>query len=138
MSLYEIIPNQSLDISCLAMKDMLKNRENQINKCPHCNYTYYIKHGYYNNLQRFKCKNIDCSKTFSATTKSFWSYSKKSIDLWKGFIKLMFENNTLAHCAEALHIHISTAFFWRHKILVSMNLSLKPGKLKEFIEMSKL
>ncbi|MGL5085475.1 MAG: transposase [Clostridium sp.] len=138
MNFYKNILDPSLDITCVDITDILKKRQSNINKCPYCNQNNYIKHGHYNNIQRFKCRNINCNKTFSATTKSPWSYSKKNFDLWKAFIKLMFENNTLSHCAKTLNIHISTAFFWRHKILLSLKAYIKPGELKEFIEMSKL
>lgn len=137
MNFYKNSPNVSLDLSILSVNYLLSKRQENIKNCPHCNYNKYIKHGYYKNLQRFKCCNIDCNKTFCATTKSPWNYSKKSFDLWKEYITLMFENKTISECSASLNIHRSTAFFWRHKILISMKSFFIPGELKEFIEMNK-
>ena len=60
--------------------------------CPICESIHYIKHGLYKEIQRYKCK--DCNKTFSKTTNSLWSYSKKSPELWIEFIELMVEKKS--------------------------------------------
>ncbi|MBB6715063.1 IS1 family transposase [Clostridium gasigenes] len=137
MNIYNTVPNISLNLDSLNILDLLYKRQNKIKTCPHCNCTSFIKHGYYKTLQRFKCSNKICNKTFCATTKSPWSYSKKSFDLWKDYFKLMFENKTLIECSTTLDIHNTTAFYWRHKILVAMKSFFKPQPLKEFIEINK-
>lgn len=78
-----------LHINKLFKKDIYKNKN--IDCCPICRSKEYIKYGSYNEIQRYKCK--ECRKTFSATTNSLCSYSKKNPKLWIEFIELMIEKN---------------------------------------------
>lgn len=129
--------NDQIDIQNLNILDLLNKRESAINCCPHCNNKTFIKHGYYKTLQRFRCKNILCFKTFCATTKSPWSYTKKSFDLWKEYLHLIIQNKTLIECSKKLNISITTAFYWRHKILSAMKYIYKPNPIKNFVELKK-
>ncbi|MGL5085020.1 MAG: transposase [Clostridium sp.] len=138
MNFYHNINTIPLNIDALNIDKLLCKRENNISTCPHCKSSLYIKHGYYNNLQRFKCRNILCNKTFSAATKSPWSYTKKSFTLWKEYFKLMVENKTLAECSQTLKINLKTAFYWRHKILSAMKSYFKTGELQDFLEINKI
>ncbi|MEG0372021.1 MAG: hypothetical protein RR645_06980, partial [Clostridium sp.] len=54
---------------------LYKERERSIQICPRCSSTNFIKHGTYNDIQRFKCKSKECACTFSAATSSPWRYS---------------------------------------------------------------
>ena len=63
------------NINSLLKKEIYKNRNKNIECCPICGGKKYIKHGSYKGIQRYKCK--ECGKTFSNTTNSLWSYSKK-------------------------------------------------------------
>lgn len=136
MNVYNNVKDLSLDLSNLNILDLLTIKENSITQCPHCNYKKFIKYGYYKTLRRFKCSNKLCNKTFSATTKSPWSYSKKNFDVWKSYLKLMAENKTLFECSFILKIHNTTAFYWRHKILAAMKSFFNTEPLEEFIEMN--
>ena len=89
----------------------------KIKKCPFCYYTSFIKYGKYNKIQRYKCKNPSCSKTFSDSTNSIWYNSKKSTTQWYKYCELMFSGKTIRECASKLNISIDTSFKWRHKIL---------------------
>lgn len=71
----------------LTTIDLLKDRK--ITSCPHCNYENIIKYGKYKGLQRFKCLSEDCKRTFSQKTKTLFSHSKKSADLWIKYFVLM-------------------------------------------------
>jgi Transposase and inactivated derivatives len=96
------------------IKDSLyKNKK--IDSCPICGGKKYIKHGTYKGIQRYKCK--ECMKTFSTSTNSLWSYSKKDLNIWIKFIELMIKRRSLRFCAKKLNINLATAFYWRHKIL---------------------
>lgn len=86
-----------------------------INECPHCKSKNYIKFGMYKGIQRYRCK--ECEKTFSKTTKSIWSYSKKQPEYWVKFVELMLQKKSLRECIKTLKINIRTAFIWRHKIM---------------------
>jgi len=85
-------------INSLLKKDIYKSRN--IYCCPICGSIKYIKYGSYDEIQRYKCK--ECKKTFSKTTNSLWSYSKKTPDKWIEFIELMMEKKSLRFCAEKL------------------------------------
>lgn len=124
------------DVLKLNFQHIKEMRVSVIKACPYCNNIKFIKYGKYNNIQRYKCK--ECSKTFSLSTNTPWSYTKKNMQMWIKYIDLMFNCNTLKECANKLSIHITTAFAWRHKILhslVSLNL---PHSMKNYISMRKL
>ncbi|CAI3647359.1 transposase [Clostridium neonatale] len=93
--------------------DIYKNR--CIDECLYCKSKNYIKFGTYKGIQRYRCK--ECEKTFSKTTKSMWSYSKKQPEVWVKFVELMLQKKSLRACAKILKINIRTAFIWRHKIM---------------------
>lgn len=110
--------------------DLYKNR--QFECCPCCGSVLFIKYGFFNGIQRYKCK--DCNKTFSKTTDSLWYYSKKASNLWVAFIELFLQKRTLRNCAKELKISTVTAFYWRHKIMNLLNCThmrgINPEKLK--------
>ena len=121
--------------SKLAVIDLLKNRE--ILCCPHCNRKKIIKFGKYNGLQRYKCSNSNCNKTFSPKTKTLFSYSKKSADLWIKYFILLNNGKSLRECSAILNINLATSFFWRHKILITQNKNYY-NILKNYVEVSKV
>lgn len=102
----------------MLKKDFYKTRF--VDCCPECNSKKYVKYGFYNGIQRYICK--DCKRTFSRTTNSLWSYSKKDASTWIKFIELFLETKSLRFCAKKLGISLVTAFYWRHKILYSLTL----------------
>ena len=113
------------------------SRKENINSCPICGYNKYIKYGFYNGIQRYKCKSITCKKTFSLSTNFIWSYSKKSSEKWVEFIELMLAKKTLRYCAEKLNINLVTAFYWRHKVLNGLSFHNIPEHLDGHIHMGK-
>lgn len=116
--------------------DIFKDRP--IKSCPHCGNSYFIKSGKFNSIQRYKCKNINCSKTFSSKTNSPFSYSKKSITLWIKYFSLMNSGMSLRSCSYILGINIATAFYWRHKILVAEASNNNFKILKNYVEVNKI
>lgn len=122
-----------LHINELLRKDFYKDR--QISCCPICKSIEYIKYGSYKGIQRYKCKG--CGKTFSNSTNSLWSYSKHKPTKWIEFIELMMEKRSLRFCASKLKINLSTAFYWRHKILHGLTINSLPNKLKGKIHIGK-
>jgi transposase-like protein len=120
------------------INDFIKNnvyKNKQIDYCPFCGAKKYIKHGTYNGIQRYKCK--ECHKTFSKTTNSLWSYSKKNLNVWIKFIELMMKRRSLRFCAKKLNINLATAFYWRHKILNILKKDSIPRSLKGYVHMNK-
>ncbi|MDO5516226.1 MAG: hypothetical protein Q4F66_01650 [Clostridium sp.] len=96
--------------------DLYRNRHFEC--CPHCGSIHFIRNGHYRGIQRYKCH--ECKKTFSQTTNSVWYYSKKKANEWIHFAELFLEKQSLRYCAEALEINLSTAFYWRHKVMSAL------------------
>jgi hypothetical protein len=65
------------------------------------------------------------------------SYSKKPLEYWFEYFKLMCKTNTIRHCSSELKMNIATAFQWRHKILNSV-MPMLPSKLKGIIEIDEV
>lgn len=122
-------------ISNIAVVDILK--EKKIDSCPHCNSNKFIKFGKYKGIQRFRCTNAICKKTFSLKTNTMFSYSKKTLDLWMKYLILMNNRKSLRECSAILKISLATSFFWRHKILNSHNTN-NNNILKNYVEISKI
>ncbi|WP_051560512.1 IS1595 family transposase [Clostridium beijerinckii] len=108
-------------------------RETRFSKgtfCPHCNSEHIIGHGKYRSRQRYKCK--DCGKTFndvSCSPMAGTHYPQK----WAKYFQFISEGTTLPKIAKALNISISTAFYWRHKVLNSLR-SMDIEQLSGIIE----
>lgn len=123
-----------IHINDFIKEEIYINRK--IESCPACGGNKYIKYGKYKNIQRYKCK--ECSKTFSKTTNSLWSYSKKDLNKWIKFLKLTIRAKTLRFCAKELNINLATAFYWRHKILYGLkDGSIPTSKLKGNVHINK-
>lgn len=123
-----------LHIENLLKKDIYKNK--QVECCPVCSSSEYIKYGSYKGIQRYKCK--ECLRTFSKATNSLWSYSKHNPSKWIEFLELMMEKKSLRFCATKLEINLATAFYWRHKILHGLTLDVLPKKLNGDVYIGKI
>lgn len=85
--------------------------------CPHCESEDVIRHGKFNNRQRYKCKN--CNKSFSDFTNTPL-YRTRYPDEWIKFIECMIEGYSLRKCEEIIGINWTTLFYWRHKVLSAL------------------
>ena len=119
----------------LTLIDILKDVK--INNCPHCNSKNFIKYGRYRGVQRFRCTNELCKKTFSSKTNTLFYNSKKSINTWIKYLILMNNGKSLRECASILKINLATSFFWRHKILITQ-INNNSKCLKNYVEVSKI
>jgi len=109
----ELFPSPKTDIGNL-IGDIRENRFSSGLGCLHCGSTSVKRNGKYRSRQRYKCK--DCGKTFNDITGSPLAgtrYPRK----WMRFFELMVEGLSLSKIAKILNIHVSTSFYWRHKIL---------------------
>lgn len=118
-----------------ALKEAIYNIKNiaELNACPYCGCSNFIKFGKYQSIQRYRCKNPHCKKTFSNTTNSMWKYTKFESEKWLQYIELMLEDRTLKNIASELGISVSTSFYWRHKLLHALEENYKPNKLKDVV-----
>lgn len=98
--------------------------------CVHCGSTAVKRNGKYRSRQRYLCK--DCGKSFNDMTHTPFSGSRYP-QKWVKYIELMVDGYTLPKIAEKLQIHISTAFYWRHKILNALG-SLGFNQLQGIVE----
>lgn len=113
--------------------DLTEIRESRFSKgvhCPHCNGAKIKRHGLYRGRQRYKCN--ECGKTFNDLTNSPMA-GTHYLNKWSQHIQLIVEGKTLKKVAEALEIHISTAFYWRHKVLNTLK-SMDSDQLTGVVE----
>ncbi|MFD1777205.1 IS1595 family transposase [Fredinandcohnia salidurans] len=112
----DLFPEPKSDIS----KMIGEVRETRFSKglaCIHCGSMSVKRNGKYRSRQLYLCK--DCGKTFNDMTGSPLSGTKYP-HKWIEYYKMMIDGLSLPKIAKALDIHISTAFYWRHKILYAV------------------
>ncbi|GAJ41742.1 hypothetical protein GGQ95_001706 [Anoxybacillus rupiensis] len=88
------------------------------------------RNGKYRSRQRYLCKG--CGKSFNDMTGSPLSGTRYP-HKWLKYFEMMIEGYTLPKISKVLDIHISTAFYWRHKILNVIR-SLGHSTLKGIVE----
>jgi transposase-like protein len=84
--------------------------------CRHCTIPQIKKWGKSAGLQRYKCKNTECGKTFSALTGTALSGLFQK-DKWCDYIQCMFDSLPLGKAAQIVNIDLTTAFRWRYRFL---------------------
>ncbi|MEJ5266451.1 MAG: hypothetical protein WHW07_01420 [Bacteroidales bacterium] len=92
-----------------------------VKECPHCGSKHFIKFGKYVNVSRYRCK--ECRRTFVPTSGSSIHYINKK----EKFLRLfdMFNSGevlTIKNISQKFGISILTAFDWRHKIFLALQL----------------
>jgi len=96
--------------------------------CPRCGCTRAYRHGFFRlkngtRKQRLRCRS--CRRTFNQDTGTPLSYLKKR-DLWDQQALSMAQELPLRRVAATLHIHVATAFRWRHRLLATLCLRPQP------------
>lgn len=113
-----------------AVTAIRETRFNEGVACVHCGSVKVKRNGKYRNRQRYLCR--DCGKSFNDLTNTPIS-GTHYLGKWSTFFQLMVEGYTLPKIAKRLKIHLSTAFYWRHKVLFSLR-SLGFETLKGIVE----
>jgi transposase-like protein len=98
------------------IKDIREARNAGGMACPHCGGQHVVRFGKYGSRQRYRCQETACRKTFNDTTLSPLAGTHYP-DKWLKCLQYMISGKPLRAIAEKLEIHLSTAFYWRHKIL---------------------
>ena len=100
--------------------------------CVHCGSLRVKRDGTYRQRQRYLCK--DCGKSFNDISGTPLS-GTHSPEKWMRYFLMMVENKgkSLPKIAVELNIHVSTAFYWRHKILNALR-SLGHTTLQGIVE----
>ena len=109
-----------------------------ITKCPYCKSENIIKYGMYKNIQRYKCKNSMCEKTFNNEIYNQFRYSKKFKENYQEYFNLLNKGLTIRECAKQLNITIVTAFFWRHRFLFDLKNKHYIEKITSYVELTKM
>ena len=113
--------------------DIQTARETHFSKgilCPHCQSPSIHGHGRMkpgSDRQRYKCQ--DCQRTFSDLTGTPFAYTKKPQSLWLEIANLMREGKSVRKIAIILNIDMTTAFYWRHRILKALREHSSVGPL---------
>ena len=94
--------------------DLLESRIENNPQCPHCQSNNFIKHGFRNNLTRYRCKS--CSKTFNALTGTPLAKLRKK-ELWTGYAHCLLDSKTLRQAGKLIKVSLSTSFKWRHRFM---------------------
>lgn len=132
--LFNLIKEEFFSDEEEEMKDAFTAiRETQFNEglaCVHCGSVKVKRNGKYRNRQRYLCR--DCGKSFNDLTNTPIS-GTLYLGKWSTFFYIMVEGYTLPKIAKRLKIHLSTAFYWRHKVLFALR-SLGFQTLKGIIE----
>lgn len=82
--------------------------------CPRCGSIHTVKNGHKDGRQRYLCR--DCQKTFGDTYGTALYCSKLSAAQWKVFLTLTMHNASLKTIVRDMGVHISTAWYNRHKL----------------------
>ncbi|OZT11059.1 IS1595 family transposase [Priestia aryabhattai] len=142
---YTLSKNEQLEMFKAIKQDLFPEPKNDISKmvgevretrfsnglaCIQCGSMSVKRNGKYRSRQRYLCK--DCGKSFNDMTGSPLSGTKYP-HKWLEYYKIMIEWLSLPKIAKELDIHISTAFYWRHKILNAIR-SLGHNTLQGIVE----
>ena len=127
--IYPVVINSSDEIIDY-LKDIRETRFAKAAYCPHCKSKHIIGHGKYRSRQRYKCK--DCGKTFNDISCSPMAGTHYP-DKWSRYIQCIADGMTLPKIVKVIDISISTAFYWRHKVLNSLR-SMEIDSLSGIIE----
>lgn len=130
---------EKIDKSTLKIENNINDKkQNKYIKCPHCKSEDVIKYGSYNGIQRYKCKNNKCERTFTKQTESPFRYSKKFKENCHKYKELYEKGLTIRQCAEILNISIVTSFFWRHRFLYNLKKVNYIEKLCDYAELTRV
>ena len=66
-------------------------------------------------VQRLLCR--DCKKSFIPSSCSIALGTRENLSVWAQYLKCMSDRKTLKETVEECSISVTTAFYWRHKIL---------------------
>lgn len=134
IQLFNLLKEDFIDNEDADMKDAFTTiRETRFKEglgCVHCGSVKVKRNGKYRDRQRYLCH--DCGKSFNDLSNTPIS-GTRYLGKWAKYFQMMVEGYTLPKIAKRLKIHISTAFYWRHKILFALR-SMGYQMLKGIIE----
>lgn len=100
-------------------------------RCPYCSSESVNRYGTYQDLQRYRCTS--CDRTFTAKTATPMAGSHYP-EKWGAYIDCMSQGLSLEDTAEKVDISVTTAFYWRHKVLSALRKHLDEPELQGVVE----
>jgi transposase-like protein len=132
------LPKETLDsILSQLKKEPTMNNESESTEahdlvCPQCGSIHVRKNGTVRHKQRYSC--YDCHRSFGETTGSVRYKSKHTRETWENYQDCFTMKLPLRETAIKCGIALSTAFFWRHKILDALSANLNSQKLDGVVQ----
>ena len=114
------------------MTEQMEATTEKVIYCPKCGSFHLVKNGKVKKHQRFICQ--DCRHHFTEYRNTIFNLTKKDIQLWKSYIKMMFDGYTIKQIANELKICVQTSFRWRHKVLSVLENKFMNDTLKGIVE----
>lgn len=102
----------------------------KVENCPYCHSDSFHKWGMRSELQRYRCKK--CHKTFNTLTLTPLARLQHK-EQWIKYAQDLKEGKSIRASAEYCHIHPSTSFRWRHRML-QIPLQTKADHLAGIVE----
>ncbi|MGL6070327.1 IS1595 family transposase [Craterilacuibacter sp.] len=104
----------SNSVATPRIEALLNQRSAEVLYCPHCMARQVQRWGKPGGIQRYRCRG--CQKTFNALTGTPAARLKRR-DAWLDYARLMTHGETIRASAQAVGIHRTTSFRWRHRFL---------------------
>lgn len=108
-------------VELTSIKELDKNADikSDVESCPFCGDTNFVKNGKHRGAQRYICKT--CNRNFVFSTGAAYQGIKKK-DKFESYKSIMFKEGfiPLKTMSSRIGISMQTAFDWRHKILCSL------------------
>ena len=83
-------------------------------RCPDCACERCHRHGYANDLQRFRC--CACGRTFNDLTGTPLARLRHKVK-WLAYLETVLDSRSVRSTAKRVGVHRNTAFRWRHRFL---------------------
>jgi len=98
--------------------------------CPRCGNERCYRHGFANDLQRYRC--CACGRTFNDLTGTPLARLRLKAN-WLAYSQVLLDSLPVRKAADRVGVHRSTAFRWRHRFLHWAKLD-RPGSLNGIVE----
>ena len=94
--------------------EIIKSRFDVDGVCPFCGHDRYYRHGFANELQRYRCR--ECKKTFNALTGTPFTRLRHK-EKWLDYFKTLADSSSIRQAATVVGVSNSTSFRWHHLFL---------------------
>lgn len=129
--LYNVVEDKAFNLASITFI-YSQVKETKFSKgiiCPHCGSVHAVRNGKVKGKQRYICR-----ESFGDFTNSIVSGTKSTYDKWFLYIKCMVKGFSLRKTAIKVGITVTTAFYWRHKILTALQSAIDHEKLHGIVE----